>query len=135
MTTKMMSLRSHQQNGARMSPFQEFPQWLGLNLEERTVAAQIEEVVRIDPGDFGQAEPEYGQLPQNVMAAAREIFKEDPPGTTPHISCAAIGSTIGVNLSFRPWGVSAATAARIATTTTSVVNPVYTTAPHWMGIA
>ena len=62
------------------------------------------------------------------MAAAKEIFREDPPGTTLQISAAAIGSTIGVNPSFRPWGASDATAARIATTTTSVVNPVYTAA-------
>ena len=49
-------------------------QWLGLDLEERAVAAQIGEVIRINPGDFGEPEPEYGQLPQNVMATAREIF-------------------------------------------------------------
>ena len=110
-------------------------QWLGLDLKERTVAAQIGEVIRIDPGDFRDPEPEHGQLPQNIMAAAREIFREDPPGTTPEISSAAIGSTIGVNPSFRPWGASVATAARITTTTTSVVNPVYTMAPCWTGIA
>ena len=95
-------------------------QWLGPDLEERMIAAQIGEVVKVDPRDFGEPEPEYGQLPQNVMAAAKEIFREDPPGTTPQISATAIGSTIGVNPSFRPWGASAATAARIATTTTSV---------------
>ena len=49
-------------------------QWLGLDLEERMIAAQIGEVVKVDPGDFGEPEPEYGQLPQNVMAAAKEIF-------------------------------------------------------------
>ena len=110
-------------------------QWLGPDLEERTMAAQIGEVVKVNPGDFGEPEPEYGQLPQNVMAAAREIFRENPPGTTPQISSAALRSTIGVNPSFRPWGASAATAARIATTTMSVVNPVYTAAPRWTGIA
>ena len=103
---------------------------MGLDLEERMIAAQIGEVVKVDPGDFGEPEPEYGQLPQNVMAAAKEIFQENPPGTTPQISATAIGSTIRVNPSFRPWGASAAMAARIATTTTSVVNPVYTAAPR-----
>ena len=35
-------------------------QWLGPDLEERTIAAQIGEVVKVDPGDFGEPEPEYG---------------------------------------------------------------------------
>ena len=105
-------------------------QWLGLDLEERTIAVQIGEIICINPGDFGDPEPEYSQLPQNVMATAKEIFREDPPGMMPQISSAAIGSTIRVNPSFRPWGASAATAATIATTTTSVVNPVYPAAPH-----
>ena len=75
-------------------------QWLGPDLEERTIAVQIGEVVCIDPGDFGEPEPEYGQLPQNIMAAAREILREDPPGTTPQISSTAVGTTISINRSF-----------------------------------
>lgn len=77
-------------------------QWLGLDLEERTVMAQIGEVIHINPGDFGEPELEYDQLPQNVMAAAREIFRENPLGTTPQISSTAISTTIGINPSFRP---------------------------------
>ena len=38
-------------------------QWLGPDLKERTIAAQIEEVVKVNPGDFGEPKPEYGQLP------------------------------------------------------------------------
>ena len=75
-------------------------QW-GRDLLEEIAAQQLEEVVTIDPRDFGEPMPEYGQLPKNTNAAARAIMKEDPPGTTPTIAVAMLGSTIRVNTAVR----------------------------------
>ena len=76
-------------------------QW-GRDLHEEIAAQQLEEVVTIDPGDFGDPVPEYGQLPRNTNAAARAVLREDPLGTTPTIAAAALGTTIGVNTAFTP---------------------------------
>ena len=101
-------------------------QW-GRNLHEEIAAQQLEEVVTIDPGNFREPMPEYGQLPKNTNAAARAVMREDPPGTTPTIAAAVLGTTIGVNTAFTPsfWktGVASRIGARIATTKTTPINP------------
>ena len=74
----------------------------GRDLHENITAQQLEEVVKIDPGDFGNPTPEYGQLPQNTNATARAVLREEPPGTTPAIAATALGTTIGVNTAFTP---------------------------------
>ena len=74
----------------------------GRDLHENIAAQQLEEVVKIDPGDFSDPAPEYGQLPQNINAAARAVLRDEPPGTTPTIAAAALGTTLGVNTAFIP---------------------------------
>ena len=71
----------------------------GRDLHENIAAQQLE-VIKLDPGDFGDPAPEYRQLPQNTNAAARAVLREEPPGTTPAIAAAALGTTIGVNTAF-----------------------------------
>ena len=103
-------------------------QW-GCDLHEEITAQQLEEVVKLDPRDFGDPSPEYGQLPQNTNAAARAILREDPPGTTPTIAAAALGTTIGVNTAFTPsfWTSRKASTSgiQIATTKTTAINPAF----------
>ena len=74
----------------------------GRDLHKNITTQQLEEVVRLDPGDFGDPAPEYRQLPQNTNAAARAILREEPLGTTPAIAAAVLGTTIGVNTAFTP---------------------------------
>ena len=113
-------------------------QW-GCDLHEEIAAQQLKEVVTIDPGDFGEPMPEYGQLPKNTNTAARAIMKEDPPGTTPTIAAATLRMTIGVNtaftLSFWTSGIATRIGARIATTKTTPINPAFMATAPYMGIA
>ena len=113
-------------------------QW-GHDLHEEIAAQQLEEVVTIDPGDFGDPMPEYGQLPKNTNAAARAIMREDPPGTTPTIAAAVLRTTIGVNTAFTPsfWktGVASQVGAQIATTKTTSINPAFVATAPYTGIA
>jgi hypothetical protein len=44
-------------------------QW-GRDLEEVGMSGQLDEVVKVDLDDFGDPDPEYGQLPRNTNAAA-----------------------------------------------------------------
>ena len=76
-------------------------QW-GCDLHEEIAAQQLEEVVKLDPGDFRDPILEHSQLPQNTNAAARAVLREEPPGTTPTIAAAALGTTIGINTAFTP---------------------------------
>ena len=74
----------------------------GEDLEARALPAQMTDIVQINPRDFGEALPEQGQLPKMTNAEARELFRTEPPGTTPTITKAVLRTTIGVNPSFVP---------------------------------
>jgi hypothetical protein len=108
----------------------------GKDLEEVAISGQLEEVVKVALDDLFDPEPEYGQLPRNTNAAARAIFKAEPPGTTPTISHAALGGIIGVNKAFVPtFGQPSLGPARIATTSTTGINPVYAATKPFSRIA
>ena len=113
-------------------------QW-GCNLHEEIAMQQLEEMVTINPGDFGDPEPEYGQLPKNTNMATRAIIREDPPETTPTIVQAALGSTIGVNtaftLSFWKSRVASHIGVRITTTKTMPINLAFVATAPYTGIA
>ena len=66
-------------------------------------------------------------------------MREDPPGTTPTITVAALGLTISVNTAFTPsfWksGVASHVSAHIATTKTMPINPAFMATTPYTGIA
>ena len=102
------------------------------NLEERALAPQLGEIVQIDPGDFGQPGPEYGQRPKMTNIEARVLLGNDP-GDKRAIEPSALGTTFGINKAFvssfgQPSLLKAA--ARIATTMTTPMNPVFVATQH-----
>ena len=107
------------------------------NLEERALTPQLEEIVQIDPGDFGQPGPEYGQKPKMTNIEARVLLGNDP-GDKCAIEPAALGTTFGINRAFVPsFGQPSLlkAAARIATTMTTPMNPVFVATQHKTGAA
>ena len=62
------------------------------NLEERALAPQLGEIVQIDPGDFSQSGPEYGQKPKMTNIEARVLLGNDP-GDKHAIEPSALGTT------------------------------------------
>jgi uncharacterized membrane protein YgcG len=108
----------------------------GKDLEEEAISGQLDEVVKVALDDLFDPEPEYGQLPRNTNAAARAIFKAESPGTTPAITHTTLGGIIGVNKAFVPtFGQPSLGPVRIATTTTTGINPVYTATKPFSRIA
>ena len=73
---------------------------LMLDLEERMLVAQAESVVKMDPGDFGDPLPEYGQKPLMTMAAGKEAARSRPASPAPLIGTGALGTTPGINPAF-----------------------------------
>ena len=108
------------------------------DLEQKALSDQLEQIACLNPGDFGHPLPEYGQKPQMTNIEAKKLLENEPPGTTPTITCAALGTTSGVNLTFTPsFGQTSllARAAKIATTLTTPLNPVYMATQHKTGAA
>ena len=71
------------------------------NLEERALAPQLEEIVQINPGDFGQPGPEYRQKPKMTNIEARVLLGKDP-GDKRAIEPSVLGTTFGINKAFTP---------------------------------
>ena len=108
--------------------------WSGDDLEARALPAQMTDVIHIDPGDFEEPLPEHGQRPKMTNAEAQELFHTAPLGTTPTITKAVLGSTIGVNPLFvSSFGKPSLLQSWIATTIIMPINPAYIATPHCTG--
>jgi hypothetical protein len=105
------------------------------NLEARALAPQLEEIVKIDPGDEGNWLPDYGQCPKMTNIKARELFKEDAPGVMETITQAALGTTVEFNKAFVPTFGKPSLTKRITTTMTTPINPAYVATQHRSGAA
>ena len=57
----------------------------GEDLKARALPAQMTNIVQINPRDFGEALPEHSQQPKMTNAEAWELFRTEPPGTTPTV--------------------------------------------------
>ena len=106
------------------------------DLEQRALPEQLKQIVSIDSGDFGQLLPEYRQKPQMTNIEAKTLLEKEPPRMTPTITCAALGTTSGLNITFTPsFGQPSllAKAAKIAMTLTTLMNPAYVAMQHRTG--
>ena len=56
----------------------------------------------INLGDFGQPMPEYGQKLQMTNIKVKMLLEKELPITTLTITCTALGTTLGLNLTFTP---------------------------------
>ena len=99
---------------------------MGEDLEARALAPHLGEIVQIDPGDFGQPGPEYGQKSKMTNIEARVLLGNDL-GDKCTIELSMLRITFGINKAFVPLfgqpSLLKATA-RITTTLTTPMNPV-----------
>ena len=102
------------------------------DLEARALAPHLGEIVQIDPGDFGQPGPEYGQKPKMTNIEATVLLGNDP-GDKCAIELFMLETTFGINKAFIPlFGQPSLlkAIARITTTLTTPMNPVFVAMQH-----
>ena len=107
------------------------------DLEVRALAPQLGEIIQIDPGDFGQPGPEYGQKPKMTNIKARVLLGNDLRDKCA-IEPSALRTTFGINRAFVPMSGQPSllkTTARIATTMTTPINLVFVATQHKTGAA
>jgi hypothetical protein len=107
------------------------------DLKARALALQLGEIVQIDPGNFGQPGPEYGQKPKMTNIKAR-VLLGNYPGDKCTIEPLALETTFRINKAFtslfgQPSLLKAT--ARIAMTLTTPMNSVFVAMQHKTGAA
>ena len=111
------------------------PETWAEDLEARALAPQLGEIVQIDPGNFGQLGPEYGQKPKMTNIEARVLLGNNP-GDKHIIELSMLRTTFRINKAFTPsFGQPSLlkATARITTMLTTLMNPVFVATQHKTG--
>ena len=127
---------SEEKEGSLQGPVSQVPTpMLGTwakDLEVRALAPHLGEIIQINPGDFGQPGPEYGQKPKMTNIKATVLLENDS-GDKRAIELFMLGTTFGINKAFvslfgQPSLLKAT--ARITTTLTTPMNLVFVAMQH-----